>query len=319
VKILADFLESGRKKFLSTVAVIVGLSIVSGLILSTPCRAQSQAQEKSAYKPTLEFDVVSVKQTDLSKGVNLNGRIGISDTPDGFVARVIAVKTLVQRAYGVDNYQLSGGTDSVNSERYDIDAKFDSATADELQKLSPEDRILARQHMLQTILAERFKLTIHRENKDVQTYSLVVAKNGPKLKEVKLDDAASSESKGGPVRGRASMTAGPRPVIIGQVCPLATLAGLLTAYLHRPVIDRTGLAGMYDITLHWTADENQSQTSSGVQGTSGSSPSGLPSADPTGSPSIFTAIQEQLGLKLESAKGPVEFIVIDHVERPSGN
>jgi uncharacterized protein (TIGR03435 family) len=290
----------------------VAVSIVFGLIHPAPCSAQLKAQEKSANKPALEYEVAAIKRDTIPPGSNLYGKIGISDTPDGFTARSMSIKQIIQRAYGVESYQISGAPDWLNSERYDLDAKFDSSTADELQKLGPEDRILARRYMLQTLLADRLNLTIHRENKELQTYSLVVAKNGPKLKEVKLDDPEPSKSPGSLAAGRAEMMAGGA---VGQMrgfaSPLSNLTVMLTNYLHRPVIDKTGLTGVYDFTLRWTPDDNQAQASSGS--------SGVPSVDPTGSPSIFTAVQEQLGLKLESAKGPVEIIVIDHVERPSGN
>ncbi len=305
---------------LSAVAMMtVGASIVFGLIDSTPRRVQGQAQDKSAHGPVLEYEVASIKRFIPVGFTNLSGVIPFAETPDGLVARLVTAKMLILRAYAVDNYQLSGAADWISSERYDIDAKFDGSTADELQKLSPDDRILARRQMLQKLLAERLNLTIHRENKELQVYALVVGKNGPKLQEVKVDDADSDKSKGSPASGRASMVGGPAPVMKGQASPLSNLTGMLTAYLHRLVIDSTGLTGRYDFTLHWTADDNRPQPSSNVQGASADSPSTLPSSDPTGGASLFTAIQEQLGLKLESAKGPVEFIVIDHVERPSGN
>lgn len=327
----ADISESRRKHSQSTLGIIIfSASIIFGLIHSAPSRAQlqtqntntsafrfathvqSQAQNKPANGGALEYDVASIKRTNLPPGANLFGKIGISDTPDGLTARVTTVKVLIDRAYGVDAYQISGGPDWLNSERYDLDAKFDSSVADELQKLSPSDRILARQHMLQTLISERFNLTIHKETKELQVYSLIVAKSGPKLKEVKLDDADPSKPKPGPLPGTVQMTAGPTGgQMRGFASTLPNLAVMLTSYLHRPVIDRTGLTERYDFALRWTPDENQTQVSS--------SASGLPSTDPTGSPSIFTAIQEQLGLKLESSKGPVELIVIDHIERPSGN
>jgi bla regulator protein blaR1 len=315
----ADVIGIRRKLSLQVAGLFtVGASIVFCLMLSTPCRAQSPAPDKSANKPALEYDVASIKRAIPPRG-NLPGRIGTSDTPDGLTARFVTINQLIQRAYAAESYQISGAPDWLNSERYDIDAKFDSSTADELQKLNPDDRILARQHMLQTILAERFNLTIHRENKELQTYSLIVAKNGPKLQEVKLEDADPSKPKAGPAPGTAQMTVGSAG---GQMrsfaSSLTSLTRMLTNYLHRPVIDKTGLAGIYDFTLRWTPDENQSQGSSGAQGPAGSA-NGLPSSDPTGGASLFTAIQEQLGLKLESAKGPIELIVIDHVEGPSGN
>jgi bla regulator protein blaR1 len=312
---------TNRKKLLRSAAglLTVGVAVVFGLIASTSSWAQSQTQDKSANSDALQYDVASIKRFTPGGPPNLNGFHPIVETPDGLVVRTATVKMLILRAYGVDAYQISGGPDWLNSERYDIDAKFDGATADELQKLSSDDRVLARQRMLQTILAERFNLTIHRENKELQIYSLIVAKNGPKLKEVKLEDVEANKTKAGPPPGRMDMTVGGSG---GQMrafaSPLANLTQGLTNYLHRPVIDRTGLTGMYDFTLRWTPDENQAQGTSAAQAPGGSA-SGLPSSDPTGGASLFTAIQEQLGLKLESAKSPIELIVIDRVERPSGN
>ena len=290
----------------------VGVAVVFGLIASTSSWAQSQTQDKSANSGALQYDVASIKRFTPGGPPNLNGFHPFVETPDGLVVRTATVKMLILRAYGVDAYQISGGPDWLNSERYDIDAKFDGTTADKLQKLSPDERILARQHMLQTILAERFNLAIHRENKELQTYSLIVGKNGPKLQEVKLEDAGPSKPKVGPAPGRIDMTVGGTGgQVRGFASPLSNLTVMLTNYLHRPVIDKTGLTGKYDFTLRWTPDETQAQVSS--------SANGLPSADPTGGASLFTAIQEQFGLKLESAKGPIELIVIDHIERPSGN
>jgi uncharacterized protein (TIGR03435 family) len=313
-----------RKQFLrATSLATLAIPILAGFIGAAATRAQSQTQDKSANRPALEYDVASIKLIIPGSGVtNMTGRIGMTDTPDGFIARFATVKMLVLKAYAVDDYQLTGAPDWVSKERYDIDAKFDGSTADELQKLNPTDRVLARQQMLQTLLAERFSLTIHRENKELQIYSLIVAKNGPKLQEVKLDDAESDKPKGGPAAGTGTMVVGGTGgQIRGYTTTLATLTTMLTRVLHRFVIDRTGLTEKYDFTLRWTPDENQLPPSSGAQVSPAGASSGLPSTDPNpnSGPSLFTAIQEQLGLKLESAKGPVEFIVIDHIERPSGN
>jgi len=295
----------------------IGASIIFGSMGSSLCRAQSPTQDKSADKSTLQYDVASIKRFIPGGPLILNGFHPFVETPDGLVVRTATVKMLILRAYGVDAYQMTGGPDWLNSERYDIDAKFDGATADDLQKLSPNDRILARQRMLQTILSERFNLTIHRDTKELQVYSLIVAKNGPKLQEVKLDDVDPSKPKTGPAPGSAQMTSGGGGgQMRGFASSLANLTSMLTNYLRRPVIDRTGLTGIYDYTLRWTSDDGQSQSSSSIQG---GSPTGLPSTDPSGGAALLTAIQEQLGLKLESAKSPIELIVIDHVERPSGN
>ena len=140
--------------------------------------------------------------------------------------------------------------------------------------------------MLQQLLADRFQLHVHTETKEGPIYKLVIAKSGFKLK-----NAPDSERPRGSSWGRDRIQ-----VLNG---PIGSLAFSLSDILGRTVMDKTGLAGRYEIDLKWTPDELQ----------------GTPDAGPT----MFTALQEQLGLKLESAKGPVETFVVDHVERPSEN
>jgi uncharacterized protein (TIGR03435 family) len=135
---------------------------------------------------------------------------------------------------------------------------------------------------------------------------LVLAKNGPKLKE--------SIGKGG--KPNSHMMVGMGQLTAEQV-PLSFLADTLSRQLGRIVIDRTGLTGTYDFELHWTPDQSQSGGFGGGPG--GVPPPNMPPPPDPNGPSVFTAIQEQLGLKLESQKGPVEFIVVDHVEKPSEN
>jgi len=299
--------------------VALAVPIWASIIAAPSIQAQSQAQDKSSHMPALEYDVASIRQINPARGTVITGRIGFSETPDGFTARFLTVKMLIQVAF-VEAYQISRAPDWVDSERYDIDAKLDSSAADELLELSPHDRILVRQQMLQKFLAERFNLTIHRENKELPVYRLITAKNGPKLQSAKPDDAESNKAKDSPAPGTASMmVAGTIARVRGQGAPLTTLAGMLSTYLHRPVFDKTGLTGKYDFILHWAQDENQPQPPAGFQGSPGGAPNGPLPPDPSGGPSLFTAIQEQLGLKLESGKGPVEIIVIDHIEKPVGN
>jgi uncharacterized protein (TIGR03435 family) len=156
--------------------------------------------------------------------------------------------------------------------------------------------------MLQALLADRFKLTIHRETKNLPIYSLVIAKGGSKLQEAHLDGRPEDHM----IRvGRGELTA---PGI-----RLEDFAHILTQQTGRTVVDNTGLKGHYDLKFHWTPDQGEA-----FDGPGGStSPESSISSDMP--PSIFTAIQEQLGLKLESRKGPVEILVIDHVEKPSEN
>jgi uncharacterized protein (TIGR03435 family) len=225
--------------------------------------------------------------------------------PDGFSAWFITLQQIISVAYGVERFQISGGPSWLPSERFDIEAKMDAATADALEKLSHVQRVLAQQQMLQALLANRFQLTVHRETKELTIYTLVIAKDGPKLKEAKPGDTPGAGSM------RGSVLSGE---VTAHAVPIARLAHDLTQMLGHPVLDKTELKGVYDFKLQFTPDDR-------LQPPSGLAPNQrlpVPPAD-SNAPSLFNALPEQLGLKLESGKGPVEVIVIDHVERPSGN
>lgn len=161
---------------------------------------------------------------------------------------------------------------------------MDEETLSVLQKLPSKEQTWQRQFMRQALLADRFKLQIRRETKEMPVYALVVAKGGLKLKESRV--IVKMWSAGG---GRITIKAGRTDdLVIG-----------LTSDVDRAVVNKTGLTGKYDIDLKWTTDDRQ----------------GTPDAGP----SIFTALEEQLGLKLMPTKGPVDVLVVDHVERPSEN
>jgi uncharacterized protein (TIGR03435 family) len=268
---------------------------------------QSQTQNTSATAlPKFEYEVASIKldQSDHSSAMTNN-------PPDGLVATNASLLGLIQNAFGVLNFQVLGAPDWLSSERYVIDAKMDAATADALQKLNREDRILARQQMLQALLADRLKLTVHRETRELPVYFLVVAKNGSKLQQAKPGDTYGSGVAGrGGVMGPGMSTSASRfsSNITAHGIPISALIPSLARPLGRPVLDRTGLTGNFDFTLKFATDRP------GPDDTLNGQP--MPNSD---LPFLFEAIQQQLGLKLESGKGPVEVIVIDHVERPSGN
>jgi uncharacterized protein (TIGR03435 family) len=234
-------------------------------------------------------------------------------TPDGFTANT-TLQALIRLAYGVEDNQISGAPKWVNSDKYDVEAKMDGATAAELDKLSDDQSEPARERMLQALLEDRFKLMLHRETKDLPVYSLVVAKNGPKLQETKPgepDGDGRTGPDGRPAVGGHFMRMG-RGQLNGHNLGMADIVRVLTQQLGRTVVDKTGLRGNYNFTLKWTPDDSDLPEFKEPAGAQGSPP------DSSG-PSIFTAIQEQLGLKLESQKGPVEILVIDHVEKPSEN
>ncbi len=196
---------------------------------------------------------------------------------------------------------------------------MDSSQVEKLQTLSPEQRRRETQHMLQALLANRFQLVLHRETKELPGYALVVAKSGPKLHDAKPGDTYPNGMKGPdgkPGEGLMIMGGNGGPVT-GQGIPIRNLVRLLSQQLGRTILDETGLTGKYDFTLQWAPDERAGPMSAATQG-GGSRSDDAPPPD-SSRPSLFTAIQEQLGLKLESRKVPVEMLVIDHVAAPSEN
>lgn len=213
-------------------------------------------------------------------------------------ATAMNLRGLIMYAYDVQKYQVLGGPSWVDTDRFDIEAKADSdLSQDEVvstyagQKF-PRSVLL----MLQNLLAERFGLTLHRESRSASVYRLIVAQsNGPRL--TPTTHAAEEPEL---FRGRGRTTDDRRIlcyVMWGQNVSMSMLAKRLSTFLENVVIDETRLTGNYDFSFEYAVDETQ----------------------PDSCPSIYTAIQEQIGLKLESAKGPVETLVIDAVHRPTEN
>jgi len=190
----------------------------------------------------------------------------------------ITVRGLIRKAYGLQVYPLSaGGSDPLSTDRYDIVAKASGDASDE-----------QTMRMLQALLEDRFRLKLHRETKELPVYALLTGKSGPKFHEVN-DDGTAAE-----MGGRSGYR------ITAHHISMTALASTLNGYVGSPVLDMTGLTGIYDLNLEFTSDESLTANSADA-------------------PSISTAVQEQLGLKLEARKGPVEVVVIDHVENPSEN
>jgi uncharacterized protein (TIGR03435 family) len=313
VRIMTQRLENklsfGRKLLLAAIGIAaVAGPVVFGLLNIPQVRAQSP-QKTGAPSPS--FEVASIKP-------NRSGelRISIGFQPGRFIASGTTVKQLIALAYDVRDIQVSGGPSWVDSERYNIDAKEPDSVVEELPKLPPAERGEQLRLMVQSLLADRFKLKLRHESKEHPVYALVVAKNGPKLQQAKPGDTYPNGMKGPDGVGRAGMMNMGPGQLTGQGIPMESLARLLSQQLGRTVMDQTGLKGNYDFTIQWTPDQSQAMP----MGPGGGKP-GTDNAPPPESsgPSIFTVIQEQLGLKLESQKGPVEFLVIDQVEKPSEN
>lgn len=287
--------------------------ILVGLMHAPLSLAQSQLETAPA------FEVASVKP-------NHTGDRGVSimNAPGGRLsAKNVALSMLIRIAYKVQDFQVTGGPSWISSERYDIEAKPEGSADPDMRKLTDDQREAAmdRQRLrLQALLADRFKLTLHRDTKELPVYALVVAKNGPKLQQstVSPSPPEAPNAQGppkGPFKGQG-MRMG-RGDLTANSVRLSFLAEALSNQLGRTVVDKTGLTGLYDFTLKWTPDEGQGQMFKGP-GDGREGADAPPPPDASG-PSLFTAIQEQLGLKLESQKGPVEILVIDHVERPTEN
>jgi uncharacterized protein (TIGR03435 family) len=303
--------------------------IVAAMCAALAVFTSSGAFGQSAAAPPA-FEVASVKPAAPPTGNIVMRRAG---GDPGMVRYDNASLTmLIARAYGVKNYQISG-PDWLDSGGYDVVAKAPAGAATELIPA-----------MLQALLAERFKLTLHRETKTLPVYALIVGKGGPKLKEA--DPASLSAVAGaynlGPGGGPPPPGAGPSMVAGSgakgggggpnvrimmtdqgrEMKGLMTMAGLtngLSNFMDRPVLDMTGLKGTYDIDISWMPDENERRMG-GLMGLPPPPPGGDSggrgpenAADPAGA-SIFSAL-DQLGLKLDPRKSEAEILVIDHVER----
>jgi uncharacterized protein (TIGR03435 family) len=233
-----------------------------------------------------------------------DGRWRMGPSQSGFSAMDVTLHMMIQEAYGTyENDRILEEPNWVKSRKFDVEAKVDDADQAILSSLD----IHQRGRMLQALLADRFKLAAHRETRERPIYALIIAKNGPKLAESNPDYIPPSKIPGYGGLVRRSLPG----QVTAEWMTMGHVAQLLTPYVDRLVVDKTGLTAHYDFKLVWAPDNG---ASTAVGGTTASS---IPAA-PEG-PSIFTALQEQLGLKLESQKGTIEVFVIDHVEHPTGN
>ncbi len=306
-----------RRKLLLGIAGLLAVtaSVAFGQANAVQSQAAPQAGNTAAKIP--EFEVASIKP-DKSAG----GMSRIMFTPDGFSATNIPMKMLISETYQIRQDLISGEPGWVNSARYDIEAKVAGPDVAGLRNLSFDQR----RSMLQPLLEDRFKLKVRQETKQLPIYELVIAKNGPKLKEAKPGDTYPDGIKGPDGVAHPGMMMMGRGQLKGQALPMTFIVRTLSQQLQRTVVDKTGLTGKYDIALKWAPDEGPGPMPPGPMppgpvppGPGGGQKGADSSPPPDSGPSIFTAIQEQLGLKLESTKGPVETLVIDHVEPPSEN
>ena len=237
--------------------------------------------------PTFEVAAIRPANPDSESGTLVNL------TPGGGLRAVNAtLKDLIETGYQVRSFQILGGPPWTAAAKYDITA---TAATDELTRSIERQPGNSEVRLkVQVLLRDRFQLQVHREIRTVPIYSLIVAKNGIKADSLK----ATSRAAKGINASRGAM--------LGEAATMANLAAKLSNLLDRPIENSTGLDGRYDFRLQWTPELDPPAANGGVAG------------DRFG-PSIFTALQEQLGLRLESTKGPVEVLIIDQAERPSAN
>lgn len=282
-----------------------------------------RAQSPAAVEPTAqnatdvpvshpEFEAATIEPSGVCEG-------GGVPQPGRLRLRCMTVRALIQMAHGYfenglsytpKTLQISGGPGWTGSDHYDIEATT---------KGSPSQALM-RGPMLQALLEDRFKLKFHRETKQGAVYELKVAKGGIKmtpmaegsctLVNLKRPPLLSGSSPANLCGAETRKKSGQTLTVSVHGIGVAELArGLLVELTGRTVIDKTGIAGLFDLHIEFTPEQN----------TPTNIPSALASADDAAGPTIFTALQEQLGLRLKSSRGPVEVLVIDHVERPSGN
>jgi uncharacterized protein (TIGR03435 family) len=287
------------------------------MLLIPFCAGYAQPAEKP------EFEVASIKPSPPPDGrgmrVSSNGGPGTKD-PGLFTCENNSLSNLVGMAYNVAYYQLSG-PDWLNNTRFDITARVPEGATKEQFSL-----------MLQNLLADRFKLVVHQETRDLQKYELVVAKNGPKFKEA-AEEAPKTDQTGDRPRASGRFTLGKDgfpvlpPGMQGSVhmngrarmyqprMTMEALAGLVSGQVAKPVTDATGLKGKYEISLYWASANGASPQPPPPPPPGGGPAPPAAISDVDSGPTIFQAIQDQLGLRLESKKGPVDFLVVDHMEK----
>ncbi|HEY5381284.1 MAG TPA: TIGR03435 family protein [Acidobacteriaceae bacterium] len=294
---------------------VIPLLVAAGLmVLPVSSRGQTGAATAAAsalpadapYVPTMTFDVASVRQnkSDLLGGYTMGGWF----VPGTAILRMmnISVENLISNAYGVHQAQIVGIPKWPWPTVFMVEAKGDSAANEKMATLTKVQQRAEQKHMLQALLEDRFKLKTDWETREGDVYNLVVAKGGPKMgAEGSMPPTADELKNFGahPVPPLLQKSDGQGYDFIAHGCSMSWLAEMMTGQFGRPVIDKTGLTGKYDFVLKYKGRWDRDRQADDL--------------DPL--PPLDRALQEELGLKVETAKGPVKFLVIDHVEMPSAN
>jgi uncharacterized protein (TIGR03435 family) len=315
---IVNKLNFGKKLLLGSLGVTaIALPIAFGLAKPAHGQSQPSGQDTSAktFAFTRGYQQVSVTPGESGKGV-IQTRIIF--TPDSLRAKNLTLQELLKLAYGIQDSQVSGGPDWLATALFNVDAKLDESTVAELKKLSPEQQKMERDLMFQNLLADQFKVALHRESRLLPAQVLVIAKNGPKIHQAQPGDTYPNG-----IKGPDGLPAGPHKFdfgadgVIVQALPMSFVANNLAMHLNQPVVDRTGLTGDYDFTLRFSpkgeiAVHNNEQT--------GAKETTMPvSSISAHNAALLSAIEEQLGLKLEPQTIPLPVLVIDRAEKPAAN
>jgi len=306
---------------LTTAATLlyVGVAGMAQAGLAQSSAVPASAGGASAVEKHPKFEVISIRRHTAESGPVQTG-----PTPNGFRSIGLPMFAIFQLAYALPNQpgvlrgnQVVGDPGWLTSELYDVVAKVDQADLADWQKPAMRQTLLRA--MLQAMLAERCKVVVHYGSKEAPVYDLVIAKGGPKFKRAETVDTTELRQKhptGGMMRGTGTMAVdGPKTTQFYAISVTTFANTILSSLADRPVVDKTGLTGYYDLALPSSALQPPPPPPPPPVT---SQPLNAPSP-PLEDESIFTAMPEALGLRLEPAKGRVETLVIDHVERPSEN
>jgi uncharacterized protein (TIGR03435 family) len=266
---------------------------------ATPClHAQAPIIEEPDYKPTLTFDIASIRQ---APPPDAHFHVSVSSPPRSsrFEATNLPIKALLQIAYGFDA-PVVGAPDWVSNTFYDIKARSDDAADAHLAKITPNEVRLEKRNAIRVLLAERFDLKMHLETRNTSIYTLTIAKGGVKMQAVPAPPAANGEAPPAPPPADVAAHGSQHGLEFdGTNASMRAITGALSSQVEAPVLDKTGLTGLYNYTLQFGRDWSAN--------------------DPDSYPSIFTAVQEQLGLKLESVHDSVPNLIVDHIAKPTEN
>jgi uncharacterized protein (TIGR03435 family) len=269
---------------------------------TTVSNAALQANQTRAYTPTFIFDIASIRE---AKPTAMHF-VRIENPPHAgsFTGNNITVNSMISFAYGIDVHLISDKSEWADTVSFDVLAKSDDSVNDALAKMSDDDAKLEKRHMVQSLLFDRFKLSAHKESRVTPMFELRLANVGPKVREVKPGTMTSTEAEQCRDHdghcGRQSC--GPNGCDLTAVSySIKFLCTILQAQIGSPVLDKTGLTGNYAFRLQYYAPKLYSE------------------GDESTFTSVFDAVQEQLGMKLVRTSSPVEYVIVDHIEKPTPN